>query len=371
MPPPGALNRRTQALLLVGVALLAGLSIYRLYFAQPPGPYAVFSGSTMGTTWNVKVAGDNLRPDAMRAIGSAIEDALNDVVGRMSTWEERSELSRFNAMHSSAPFSISQPVIEVLEIAHQVSRRSGGAFDVTIGPLVNAWGFGSQGSTTSPPSEIAIQRLLRSVGYRGLKLDPETRTLEKSRPQMQVDVSAIAKGYGVDRVDRALGALGHTDYLVEIGGELLARGQRNDGRAWRVAIERPSEEFGILHRVLVLQNRAMATSGDYRNYYEVDGQRFSHTLDPRSGRPITHGLASVSVIHESATWADAWATALNVLGPEAGYLLADAEGLAAYFIAHHGSDGFESRSTPAFDAWVSAMESTRDTGSEIPALGME
>ena len=371
MPPPGALNRRTQALLLVGVILLGGFSVHRLYFAQPPGPYVVFSGTTMGTRWNVKVAGDDLRPNPMRAIGAAIEEALDDVVGRMSTWEKHSELSRFNAMDSTAPFPVSPPVVEVLDVAQNVSRRSGGAFDVTIAPLVDAWGFGSQGSTASPPSEMTIQLLLQRVDYRGLKIDRGTNSLEKSHPQMRIDVSAIAKGYGVDRVDRALAALGQRDYLVEIGGELLARGRRNDGRAWRVAIERPSDEFGTLHRVLVLENRAMATSGDYRNYYEVDGQRFSHTLDPRSGRPITHGLASVSVIHESATWADAWATALNVLGPEEGYILANAEGLAAYFIVHHGPKGFESRSTPAFDALAAAMESTPERESEIPSAGME
>jgi thiamine biosynthesis lipoprotein len=317
----------------------------------------------MGTSWNVKVAGDDLRPDAMRAIGAAIEEALDDVVGRMSTWEEHSELSRFNAMDSTAPFPVSPSVVAVLDVAQKVSRRSGGAFDVTVGPLVDAWGFGSQGSTPSPPSEMAIQLLLQRVGYRGLKIDPGTNSLEKSHPQMRIDVSAIAKGYGVDRVDRALAALGHRDYLVEIGGELLARGRRNDGRVWRVAIERPTEEIGTVHRVLELQDRAMATSGDYRNYYEIDGKRFSHTLDPRSGRPITHSLASVSVIHESATWADAWATALNVLGPGAGYALADAEGLAAYFIVGQGPEGFESRWTPAFEA----LESTRELESKTPS----
>ncbi len=367
MPPPGALNRRTQALLLVGVVLLAGFSVYRLYFAQPPGPYTVYSGATMGTTWNVKVAGDDLGPNAMRAIGAAIEETLDDVVGRMSTWEESSELSRFNAMESTAPFSISPPVVEVLEVAQQVSRRSQGAFDVTVGPLVDAWGFGSQGPTRTPPSEAAIGLLLQRVGYRGLKLDSAASRLEKIDPRMQVDVSAIAKGYGVDRVAGALAALGRRDYLVEIGGELLARGRRNDGRVWRVAIERPTEGIGTVHRVLELQDRAMATSGDYRNYYEIDGRRFSHTLDPRSGRPITHSLASVSVIHESATWADAWATALNVLGPEAGYALADAEGLAAYFIVGQGPEGFESRWTPAFEALASASESTRELESKTPS----
>lgn len=369
MPPPGALNRRTQSLLLIGVVLLVGLSIYRLYFASPPGPYVAFSGNTMGTTWNVKVAGDDLGPDAMRLIGAGIDAALDDVVGRMSTWEKDSELSRFNAMESTAPFSVSPTVLEVLGVAQRISRLSEGAFDVTVGPLVDAWGFGNQDRdlAQSPPSEATLQKLLGRVGYRGLELNPATGHMAKSHPGMQVDVSAIAKGYGVDRIGDALERLGQRDYLVEVGGELLARGQRNDGRTWRVAIEKPSQEVGAYHRVLELRNRAMATSGDYRNYYEVDGQRVSHTIDPRTGRPIRHDLASVSVVHERATWADAWATALNVLGPEAGYALAEAQGLAAHFITRSGPEGFANRSTPAFEALAVAPRAP----SESPSSTLE
>ncbi|HIL00771.1 MAG TPA: FAD:protein FMN transferase [Myxococcales bacterium] len=371
MPPPGALNRRTQSLLIAGVALLLCFSVYRLYFASPPGPYVAFSGNTMGTTWNVKVAGDGLGPDAMRLIGAGIDTALDDVVGRMSTWEKDSELSRFNATESTGPFSVSPPVLELLGVAQRVSLLSEGAFDVTVGPLVDAWGFGSRDPAPSPPSQATLQRLLGRVGYRGLDLNPTTGHLAKSHPGMRVDVSAIAKGYGVDRVGEALERLGHRDYLVEVGGELLARGRRNDGRAWRVAIERPSEEVGTLHRVLELHDRAMATSGDYRNYYEANGQRVSHTIDPRTGRPIRHGLASVSVIHESATWADAWATALNVLGPEAGYALAEAQGLAVHFIVRDGPEGFENRSTPAFEALVETAQPDPGTRSESPSSTLE
>jgi thiamine biosynthesis lipoprotein len=240
--------------------------------------------------------------------------------------------------------------MEVLKVAEFVSLRSDGAFDITVGPLVEAWGFGSRGAEEQAPSERSLQALLSDVGYRLLVLDAAEKKLRKTRPAVEVDLSAIAKGYGVDRIAEALDGLGHHEYLVELGGELRARGQRLDGNPWRVAIEKPSEDLRRIHQVLELKNRAMATSGDYRNYYELDGRRISHTLDPRSGRPLDHSLASVSVLHERAVLADAWATALNVLGENAGYTLAIEEGLAAYFITRSAPGKFESRSTPSFAA---------------------
>lgn len=350
MPPPGALDRRTQALLATGVVLLVGFSLYRLVLAPPPGPYIAFSGSSMGTTWNVKLAGPNLGPDAMRRAGKAIADSLDDVVQRMSTWESESELSRFNAWQSTGPFSITAPVAEVLSVAQEVSRKSQGAFDVTVGPLVEAWGFGSRGPVSSPPSDQAVAELLERVGYRQLDLDVEGGHVAKQHPLAEIDVSALAKGYAVDRVAEALEALGHKDYLIEVGGELRARGHKTGGEPWRVAIEEPSEGVRRIHRTLVLGDSGMATSGDYRNYYERDGKRLSHTLDPRTGRPVAHSLASVTVIHPETIWADAWATALGVLGPAEGYAVAKREGLAAHFILRTAEGGFEDRSTPSFEA---------------------
>lgn len=350
MPPPGALDRRTLTLLATGVALLVGFSLYRLVLAPPPGPYVAFSGSSMGTTWNVKLAGPNLGPDAMRAAGKAIATSLDDIVHRMSTWESDSELSRFNTLETTAPFPITAPVVEVLSVAQEVSRRSQGAFDVTVGPLVEAWGFGSRGPVPSPPSDQVVAELLERVGYRRLDLDVGGGSVAKQHRLAEIDVSALAKGYAVDQVAEALEALGHRDYLIEVGGELRARGRKTDGAPWRVAIEEPSEGLRRIHRALVLANSGMATSGDYRNYYEQDGRRLSHTLDPRTGRPVTHLLASVTVVHPEAIWADAWATALNVLGPAEGYDLAKREGLAAHFITRTETGGFEDRSTPGFEA---------------------
>jgi FAD:protein FMN transferase len=361
MPPPGALDNRARRLLIIGMLVLVGVSVYRLYYAPPPGPYVGFSGATMGTTWNVKVAGDDLGPGSLRKIGAAIDKALDDVVERMSTWESHSEISRFNASASLLPFKVSPPVLEVLSIAEAVSRESDGAFDITVGPLVEAWGFGKAEPASSPPSDATLAHIRSRVGYRGLRLDGEAGTIAKSNPRMEVDVSAIAKGYGVDRVAEALEGLGHRDYLVEVGGELRARGMKNNGQVWRVAIERPSDEIRTLHRVLALRDASMATSGDYRNYYESDGKRVSHTIDPRTGHPIDHTLASVSVVHPSATWADAWATALNVLGPQAGYALAIREGLAVHFILRSAPGGFEVLSTPPFAALLAATEALDPT----------
>jgi thiamine biosynthesis lipoprotein len=162
------------------------------------------------------------------------------------------------------------------------------------------------------------------------------------------DLSAIAKGYGVDQVAEALVALGHGDFLVEVGGEMRARGRRLDGEPWRVAIETPDSDVRRVWETLLLRDMALATSGDYRSYYEAGGRRYSHTIDPRSGRPVEHELASVSVLHAEAIWADALATALNVLGPEAGYALAEAEGWAAYFLVRDPAGQFSPRETPAF-----------------------
>ena len=356
MPPPGALTARTRILLAFGIVVLLGFSVHRLYFAEPPGPYVVLSGSTMGTTWSVKLAGDDLGPEAMRLAGSRVGAALDDVVAQMSTWEETSEISRFNAARSRAPFEVSPSVIDVLSVAQEVNLRSSGAFDVTLGPLVEAWGFGQAAPLEKELPQARIRALRLRVGSSVLEIDEGRNTLQKSHPLAELDLSAIAKGYGVDRVALALESLGHDDYLVEVGGELRARGRRRDGKIWRVAIERPSEETRRVHRVIPLDNQAMATSGDYRNFYEIGGRRISHTLDPRTGRPIDHALASVSVVHEEAIWADAWATALNVLGPHEGYALAVDQGLAAHFIVRAGQKGFDERSTPGFQALLAAGE---------------
>lgn len=360
MPSPLALTGRAKVLLGVGLVVLVGLSVYRLWFAGPPGPYVALSGETMGTTWEVKLASAKLSPDEMRQAAAETQRVLDEVVSLMSSWEADSEVSRFNAHTSTEPFEISVATADVLDAAAQASELSRNSFDITVSPLVEAWGFGTAETPETPPSPEEIEQIRAYVGHRLIELDLEANTVKKLDPRIQIDLSAIAKGYGVDRVAAALESLGYRNYLVEVGGELKAAGIKLDGRPWRVAIERPSDGLRQIHEALDLRERAMATSGDYRNYYEQDGRRISHTIDPRSGQPIENRVASVTVVHESAMHADALATGLNVLGAAAGYHVAETLGLEAYFIVRDQAGGFQSRPTTAMQALLRESED-RDT----------
>ncbi|MDP6979921.1 MAG: FAD:protein FMN transferase, partial [Myxococcota bacterium] len=240
-----------------------------------------------------------------------------------------------------------------------VSRDSGGAFDVTVGPLVAAWGFGATDRAPEPPSDAEREALEERVGFAKLRVDPEGNTLSKLHPDVSCDLSAVAKGYGVDRIALLLERKGHRDHLVEIGGELRAKGTRLDGRVWRVGIERPDALTRTSREIIDLRNISLATSGDYRDYYEVDGRRISHTIDPRAGHPIDHRLASVSVLHPQAAWADALATTLNVLGPHAGFRFAEERNLAALLLLREGDGEFHDLATSAWQALRSPqMEAT-------------
>lgn len=360
MPTPFALTTRSKILLGAGLVLLLGLSVHRLWFAGPPGPYVALSGESMGTTWEVKLASEDLGPDEIRDAAAVVQSTLDEVVALMSNWEAESDVSRFNAHRSTEPIPVSSLTAEVMVAAARASLATRGGFDVTVSPLVVAWGFGTAEGAVEPPDDARVAAIQEHVGHRLLVLDVAGPTLAKLDPAVEIDLSAIAKGYGVDRVAQALEAEGHRNYLVEVGGELRASGVKLDGRPWRVAIERPSDGVRAIHATLDLRDTAMATSGDYRNYYEVDGVRVSHTIDPRNGRPIAHPLASVSVVDPSAMWADALATGLNVLGPAAGYHVAETQGIAAYFIVRRGEGGFESRPTTAMQALLKQSEAAAD-----------
>ena len=330
-PQTTALSPRARLLLPIMVLALAAVSIHR-YCAQPPRTVVSFEGATMGTTWSVKIATTGLPLDIERARIREITAALDRVDGLMSTWKPESELSRFNRHEGGVPFPVSPETLAVFEIATEVSELTAGAFDVTVGPLVAVWGFGAGATARAPPSTRELEALLGRVGFRNVSVDAQAGTLEKTSAEVVCDLSAIAKGFAVDEVARVLSVRGHENFLVEVGGELRARGAHLDGSPWRVAIETPLDGRRSIHRIVELRDLAMATSGDYRNYYEQDGRRISHTIDPRTGQPITHALASVTVLHPDAAHADALATALDVLGPEAGYHFANAHSIAAYFI---------------------------------------
>ena len=270
-------NHRSAAL--AALLLLAGL----VAGCGPKLPDEfLFSGPIMGTTYHVKVVAD-LPARTAEELDRNILETLERVNGRMSTYRDDSELSQFNAIMETAPFALSDETLGVFEIALEVSRETGGAFDVTVGPLVNAWGFGPGKGET--PDAATIGQLLERVGYGKLTLDRNGGTLAKSIPGMYCDLSAVAKGYAVDAVAAALEEKGVTRYMVEVGGEVRTSGTNQEGRPWRIGIYRPDPERFDLQRVVALSGLSMATSGDYRNYIDVDGKRLSHTIDPRTGRP--------------------------------------------------------------------------------------
>lgn len=305
-----------------------------------------FSGLTMGTSWSVKINAETL-PLPGQQLKPQLDAILNRVNREMSTYLPDSELSKINAADSAGRIPVSASLARVLQTAQEVSRATRGAFDVTVGPLVNLWGFGPEQGFAVPGKEH-IDAALRLVGYERLHLDPATSTLKKAHGSIYIDLSAIAKGYGVDEIADYLERLQLDNYLVEIGGEIRARGVNHDDIPWQIGIEQPVAGLRGVQRIIKLDNMAMATSGDYRNFFEQAGIRYSHTINPRDGRPVSHGLASVTVLHPSAMLADAWATGLLVLGPDEGYATALENGLAAYFIVH-GEPGFEEIFTPAFE----------------------
>ena len=296
-----------------------------------------FVGRTMGTTYSVKVAGP---PQWDRDPRLEIESVLRAVNDEMSTYLESSELSRFNRAPAGIWFGVSRDVVAVVDAAAAVSDATGGVFDVTIGPLVDLWGFGAGSEGRKAPKDEQVREALRRVGHEHLESRSEPSALRKSVDDLQVDLSAIAKGHGVDRVFQRLLDLGAENVFVEVGGEVRATGKVGD-RAWLVGIQQPDARSDRLLAAFPLEDRAMATSGDYRNRY-VDGDEvYSHTLDPRTGRPVRHRLASVTVVAESCMMADAWATAIMALGGEAGRALAEEQDLDVLFVSRVPGDGYE------------------------------
>jgi FAD:protein FMN transferase len=320
-----------------GGALLLALLLLALAGCGPREHTLTLAGPTMGTSWSVQLPKPSARLD-QAALYAEINGVLDAVNARMSTYQADSELSRFNAAASTEWFPVSTELVRVVDTALAVSTISDGAFDVTVGPLVNLWGFGPDVQADALPAQADIDAALDRVGWTLLDTRAEPPALRKERPDVYVDLSAIAKGHGVDRVAELLEAKGLTDYLVEIGGELRGRGVNAKGEPWRIAIERPDPGRRAVLRLVALTDQAMATSGDYRNFFELDGRRYSHTIDPATGRPVDHQLASVTVLAERCGEADAWATALLVLGPEQGRALADERGLAALFVERIGEE---------------------------------
>lgn len=306
-----------------------------------------FAGRSMGTGWSVRLVA--APADALDHLQYGLQQQLDAIVAEMSHWESDSDLGRFNRAEAGSWRALPPAFFDVLAFAMEVARDSGGAYDPCAGALVNLWGFGPYGRFDqpgfTPPSadEIAVART--QLAAAGVRLERDGRkALQPGGAQL--DLSAVAKGYGVDRLAYYLKTQGVAHFLVEVGGELRGAGVKPDGQPWWVALEQVpgADASGPAPLVLALHGLAVATSGDYRRYFELDGRRYSHTIDPRSGMPIANDLASVTVVHGQCMAADAWSTALTVLGAEQGLALAERQGLAARFVAR-GADGYTEHMT--------------------------
>jgi len=328
--------------LIVLVGVLCGLLIPS---TSNPRTIRTLSGQTMGTQYTVRIAPE-LPPDAGR-IWRQVDERLAEINRRMSTYDPESELSRFNRLNSSDWFAVSAETAEVVAAALEIAEQTSGAFDPTVGPIVNLWGFGPDKGRTKPPSDDVVEDTLARVGYKKVSVRIDPPALKKSIPEVYLDLSGIAKGYASDAISELLNEVGFSNTMVEIGGEVRARGAKADGMPWRIGVEQPEDRGRLIHAAVNLVNAGMATSGDYRNFFEHDGVRYSHTIDSLTGRPVQHDLAAVSVIVATCMEADALATALLVMGDEKGYDWCIARDISAMFLVRHGEQIIE-RATPGF-----------------------
>lgn len=339
---PSVLVVRTLRAVLLLVAVCTAACGER----EPPAAREL-SGATMGTTFSVTVAAQEPGLQPGDELAERVHVLLDEIEQSMSTYVIQSEVSRFNASQSTEWFEVSARVCAAVADSLSISALTNGAFDITVGPVVDLWGFGPEGARTQPPDDATIAAARARVGYEQVDTDCRRPALRKRRADVRVDLSGYAKGYAVDQVADLLDAEGVDNYMIEIGGELRARGVNASGNSWRVAIESPGESGPRVRRVVPLSDAAMATSGDYRNYFEFAERRYSHTIDPRLGVPVSHDLAAVTVVSDEASLADALATALLVLGPDDGMTFAEEHGIAAYFQRRVG-DEFAVSMSPAF-----------------------
>lgn len=305
-------------------------------------------GRTMGTTYSVKYYANDNTLDATQ-LKSQIDQLLVTVNQQMSTYQKDSELSRFNQYQGDKPFAVSKDTAYVVDNAIKLGILSDGALDVTVGPLVNLWGFGPDKKPETIPTDAQIQAVKMRTGLD--KLSVQGLSLIKTEPELYVDLSSIAKGFGVDKVAEYLEAQGIVNYLVEIGGEMRQRGSKADQQAWRIAIEKPISLGHAVQQVLQIGDKAIATSGDYRNYFEENGVRYSHTIDPNTAKPINHSLVSVSVLADTCMRADGLATALNVMGPDKAFAFAQKHQIPVYLVIK-SDEGFVVKYTDSFKSYM-------------------
>ncbi|WP_415878181.1 FAD:protein FMN transferase [Methylomonas sp. TEB] len=319
---------------LLGLLLIQGC-------AEPLPPLHTFSGFAQGTTYHISYWAPQALDEAQ--ITAAVEKVFLDLDKTLSNYRPDSLIEQFNANASTNAQPVGEEIVALVKIAQNVSALSQGCYDLTIKPLFELWGF--MGDDLTIPDDATLQAALANVGMDKLQLVDDSH-ISKKLPNLRVDVSSIAQGYSVEKISNALQAMGIQNYLVEIGGELKALGSKPDGKAWRIAVEKPLPGEQKMHKVVTLPKdspMSVMTSGTYRHYFDVKGKRYSHILDARNGAPVTHDLVAVSVFNESPTIADAWSTALLCLGQEEGMKLADAEKLQVMFIQQQGTEFLESK----------------------------
>ncbi|GIW98748.1 MAG: hypothetical protein KatS3mg111_2081 [Pirellulaceae bacterium] len=288
-------------------------------------------GLTMGTSYAVKIPSFPEMP-GLPTLAKAIDGELDRINRQMSTYLSDSDISRFNQSRSTDWIELPAELVALVALSEEISRQTDGRFDITVKPLVDLWGFGASGPVDSPPTKDEIAETLHRVGWELIQFRHEPPALRKRHPEVEIDLSGIAKGYAVDRVAEILDGYRVPAYFVEIGGEVRCKGQRTDGGPWRIGIERPDEDQRSVLEVLELNEGAVATSGDYRNFFEHEGKRFQHTIDPTTGYPVRDPVASASVVADQCAWADAVATAMMALGAERAQQLAQAKGWAVLLV---------------------------------------
>lgn len=336
-----------RAALLGACVLLSGCDSA----TTPASTATVLDGKTMGTFWRVSVIGvDEAKAEALRAKVQAQLDADDRL---LSTWKNDSALMRFNHAADTRPWPVSEAMADIVTLSLRIGAKTHGAMDITVGPLVNLWGFGPDKQPVNTPDAQAIAAAKARTGLQHLQVINQSgrQFLQKDIPDLFVDLSTVGEGYAADHLARLMEQEGISRYLVSVGGALVSRGMNGEGKPWRVAIQKPTDRENAVQAIVDINGHGISTSGSYRNYYELDGKRISHVIDPQTGQPISHKLVSVTVIAPTALEADGWDTGLMVLGPEKAQQVVREQGLAVYMIVKEG-EGFKTWMSPQFRTFL-------------------
>ena len=343
-----------KALIIVLLLTLVLLTIFLNQNVNNSNHIIAIDGTTMGTSYHIKMVPSAKAKTTKKELETLIKERLSEIDHRMSTYKGSSDVAKFNQNNGTGWLPISAETMHVVKNAQAISKLTNGSFDITVGKLVNLWGFGPTINLTAIPAADKISALLAQSGYQELQLQENPPALHKNNEMLYIDLSAIAKGYAVDAVAQLLQDLNITNYLVEIGGEIVAHGKKGS-KPWVIGIEAPDTQQRTVRKRIHLADAAMATSGDYRNYFEQDGVRYSHTIDPETGYPIKHKLASVTVIDHSCMRADALATAIMVMGADKGLTFAEANNLAIFMLVKD-KDNFVELQSSAFTKYLKNRE---------------